>query len=269
MARRCVRDLARGRIDRDADRGRHVVVAHVTEHAAEDRLRRRVLEGVGAEGVAELAHERGGRDALARHVADRDLDDAVGPPQHVEPVAPDLQARAPGLVARRRVDGLDRRNVRQEAALQRDGDVVLLLVPQRPPHRALARCPGLGSRAREDPAEQREVEQRDPAEQRRLEEERAPRGREHRAARPIEDDRPLRDRGVREREHVPALAVQPVRVRDHALPGREALGRQEPGRAHEADDDRPLEAVDDRKAGEPEVERRLAAAVRRHLQRAA
>ena len=52
-----------------------------------------VVVGVGAEGVAHLAHEHRGLDAAAGDVPDRDEHDAVASADDVVPVAADLEAR--------------------------------------------------------------------------------------------------------------------------------------------------------------------------------
>ena len=105
--------------------------------------------GVGAERVAQLSHQRGGRHAAPGDVADRDVHDPVGALHDVVPVAADLEAGAAGLVARGGVDGVDLRDAGEQAALQRRRDRVLLLVAQPPLRRAAraARAPPI-ARAR-------------------------------------------------------------------------------------------------------------------------
>ena len=144
MARRGVGEEPRRRVDRDADRGGHLVVAHVADQAPHDLRRGGVVVGVGAERVAQLSHQRRCRDAPARDVADADVHDPVGPLHDVVPVAADLEARAARLVATRGIDAGDPRELGQQAALERHGDAVLLLVALAAVASALAQGAGLG-----------------------------------------------------------------------------------------------------------------------------
>ena len=77
------------------------------------------------------------RDPAPGHVADREVDDPVRPAQRVVPVAADLEPDAARAVAAGEVDALDRgQRLGQQAALQRDRDLVLLLVAPRAGERA-------------------------------------------------------------------------------------------------------------------------------------
>ena len=128
MARGRVGELLRVRIERQAERGRHLVLVDVAEHAPQHVGGRGVLVGVRAEGVAQLAHQHGRRHAVAGDVADRDVHDAVGAADRVVPVAADLEAGAAGVVAPDQLDALDLgQAVREQAALQSHGDLVLAL----------------------------------------------------------------------------------------------------------------------------------------------
>ena len=136
---------------------------------------------------------------------------------------------------------------------------MLPLVAPPPPQGDVGREPRLGTRAPDDPDEQREVEQRDATEQRGLELERVTRRREDLRARTVEDDRPLRDRRAREREHVTAVAVEAGRVGEHAVAGLAETRRLgDMLGLHEAREDRLVVAIEDRETGVAEVERRLA-----------
>ena len=125
-----------------------------------------MVVGVGAERVAQLSHQRRRRNAAARDVADADVHDPVGPLHDVVPVAADLEARAACLVAARGIDAGDPGELRQQAALERDGDAMLLLVALTARASALAQGAALGPGAGEDPGEQREADERRPGDQR-------------------------------------------------------------------------------------------------------
>ena len=134
MARGGVGELLGVRIEREAERGRHLVLVDVAQHAPQQLGGRGVLVGVRAEGVAQLAHEHGRRDAVAGDVAHRHVHDAVGAAHRVVPVAADLESGAAGVVAADQLDALDLR-----AAAARAGCAE---VAPRP--RARARTPTCG-----------------------------------------------------------------------------------------------------------------------------
>ena len=133
-----------------------------------------VLDRVGAQGRAQLTHERGGRQAPAHHVADDDRGPPAGQRDDVVPVPADaLLAAAGGQVAG---GGLETRDVGQllgqQAVLQQEG--ALALAPVQPgvvdrhggPVRELAGEQHLlvGGRAPADGVDQRErTDRRGPA----------------------------------------------------------------------------------------------------------
>ena len=128
MARGGVRELLRVGVEREAERRRHLVGVQVAEHAPQDLRRRVVLVGERAERVAQLPHQHGGVDAMARDVADGDVHEPVGATDGVEPVATDDEAGLGGVVAPEQLDSVDRgQAVREEAALQQQGEIVLAL----------------------------------------------------------------------------------------------------------------------------------------------
>ena len=88
----------------------------------ERRGRGMLLERVRAQGVAKLAHERGGMEATPGHVADHHADPAALELEHVVPVSAHVDARSSGHEARRQADaGNLREAFRHEAALQHVG----------------------------------------------------------------------------------------------------------------------------------------------------
>ena len=182
-----------------------------------------VVVGVGAERIAQLSDQRRCRDAPARDVADADVHDPIGPLHDVVPVAADLEARAARLVATRGIDAGDPRELGQQAALERHGDAVLLLITLAAVASALAQGPGLGAGACEDPGQQGETDQRRPRDQHELDDEAASRVPEDLGARAVEDDAPLGHVRARVRDHVARVAVQAWRVGQDAglaLPNR-------------------------------------------------
>ena len=91
--------------------------------------------------------ERSSLDALAAHVADRDRPTIVGDGEHVVEVAADQVCRTRRPVAGRNRDAVGRVEVlRQQAELQRLGDVALLVVETLVVGRELA-APCRGGRA--------------------------------------------------------------------------------------------------------------------------
>ena len=128
VSRGRVGELLRVGIERQAQRRRHLVLVDVPEHAPQHVGGRRVLVGVRAEGVPQLAHQHGGGHAVAGDVADGHVHDAVGAPDRVVPVAADQQAGAARVVAADQLDALDvGKVVGEQAALQPHGDLVLAL----------------------------------------------------------------------------------------------------------------------------------------------
>ena len=90
-----------------------------------------------AEGVPQLPHQHRGRDAAPGDVSDGEVEHPVRPPHGVVPVAADREPDTARVVAAGEVEPLDRREcVGQQAALQRDRDVVLSLVAARPVERS-------------------------------------------------------------------------------------------------------------------------------------
>ena len=129
MAGRAVGELARVRVEGEEDGRRHAGVGDVAQHPPRDLGRRGVLVGERAVRVPQLAHQHGGGDAAAGHVADGEMHDPVGAAQRVVPVTADLEPDAAGAVAAGQVDAFDRgQRLGQQAALERDRDVVLLRV---------------------------------------------------------------------------------------------------------------------------------------------
>ena len=91
------------------------------------------VERVDAQRVAELRHRRRRDHALADDVADDDADPVVAEVDHVVPVAADLELVPAREVAHGRVDPLDLgQPAREDALLQRHGDLVLPLVDHHP-----------------------------------------------------------------------------------------------------------------------------------------
>ena len=87
-----------------------------------------MIERVRPERVAELSHQRRRADAAARHVAHREVHEAVLPVHDVVPVAADLETRRAGVVPRRHLEAGDHRQpFGQQAPLQPDGSVVIPL----------------------------------------------------------------------------------------------------------------------------------------------
>ena len=125
---RGVGQLLRVGVDREADRGRHVLARDVTAHPPQQLCGGLVVVGVRAEGVAQLTHQDGGRKAAPGDVADGDVHDAVAAAHDVVPVSSDLHAGAARLIATDELHALDLGQIlRQQAALEADGDGVLVL----------------------------------------------------------------------------------------------------------------------------------------------
>ena len=80
-------------------RRRHLVLADVAQQTPQHLAGRRVVERVGPEGVAQLAHQRGRADPAARHVAHGQVHEPIVAMHDVVPVAADLEAGAAGVVA--------------------------------------------------------------------------------------------------------------------------------------------------------------------------
>ena len=127
MPRRRVADPARLGFDDRVDHGRHRALARGPQHAVEQLERNRggmVLQRVGAQGRAHLAHQRRRANAVAGHVPDGQPDAAAGQREHVVPVSADLVAG--GQVARGgRRAGEFGQAVGQQAALQGDRTAML------------------------------------------------------------------------------------------------------------------------------------------------
>jgi hypothetical protein len=88
-----------------------------------------MLEGIGAQRVAELAHQRGGLDCVSGDVADHQSEATVGQGDGVVPVPSDADLAAAGHVAGREGDaGRLRHLVDEDAALERLDEPVLVLV---------------------------------------------------------------------------------------------------------------------------------------------
>ena len=85
------------------------------------------FDGEGPSGVAELGHVLGGGDAVANHVADRQVGPVGRKGQHVIPVSAD-DLGGPGLPVRRTdvQAGHDRGGFRHDRALQDGGDGMLV-----------------------------------------------------------------------------------------------------------------------------------------------
>ena len=151
MASGRVRNLTGVRIDGEEDGCRHPVERDEAGQPASDLGRRGVVVGEGAEGVPQLAHQDGSRDAAPGDVSDGEVEDPVRPPHGVVPVAADREPDTARVVAPGEVEAFDRRErVGQQAALQRDRDVVLSLVAAAP-GRALSTHAPRGRRAATPP----------------------------------------------------------------------------------------------------------------------
>ena len=137
MARRRVGDLARVGIDGEEDGGRHAVERHEAREPAGDLAGRGVVVCQRAKGVPQLSHQHRGRDTAPGDVPHGQVEDPVRTPHGVVPVATDRKPDAACVVATREVEPLDRRQgFGQQAALERDRDVVLPLVAARPVERS-------------------------------------------------------------------------------------------------------------------------------------
>ena len=96
MACTGVAQLGRERVDAHERHGDHLVlVLDVPQHPLDDRRRRLAFVRIGTEGGPLRAHHRRGADPAAAHVADAELDEAVGAADGVVPVAADLDGRRP------------------------------------------------------------------------------------------------------------------------------------------------------------------------------
>ena len=145
MTGRGVAKLAGVRVEGQEDGGRHPGLRNVPRQAPGDLGRRRVLVGERPERVAQLPHQYRGRDSASGHVSDGEVEDPVGPANRVVPVAADLETHAAGVVAPGELEALDDRELLgQQAPLERDGDVVLPLVPPSPGQRS-GRVVGVGA----------------------------------------------------------------------------------------------------------------------------
>ena len=94
--------LRRAQVDRHDGAGREhpgVEVEHEPVGAGHHRGRLVTLGRVGAQGVAQLAHHRGGLHGVALHVADDEGDPLARQLQHVVPVTADAHAVGRGQVA--------------------------------------------------------------------------------------------------------------------------------------------------------------------------
>ena len=113
-------------VDDPVEQGRHRPardLAGEAVHPLEHQRRAQPLERVGAQRVLQPRHPRGGVEAVADDVADRDPGVAVAQRDHVVPVAADLGVGAAGDVAGRDPEaGQLRQALGQQAALQRLGD---------------------------------------------------------------------------------------------------------------------------------------------------
>ena len=127
MAGGGVGELLRVRVEREAERGRHLVLVDVTQHPAQQLCRRRVLVGVRAEGVAELTHEHGRGDPVARDIAHgHGTIPSIGGRRRTSPRR--LKAGGAGVVAADQLHALDLgKLLREQAALQSHCDLVLAL----------------------------------------------------------------------------------------------------------------------------------------------
>ena len=112
--------------------------------AGEHRVRAVALGSVGAQGDAQLAHQRGGPHVVSLDVADDQGEAAAGQRDHVVPVAADLEAAAGGDVAGGDVHAGDLRTERgQHDALQSVGQLPLGL-GRAGPGQGLGEHPGHG-----------------------------------------------------------------------------------------------------------------------------
>jgi hypothetical protein len=101
----------------------------VAVHALDQRDRPVALQRVGARDRAQLAHPRGGVDAVARDIPDDDAEAAAGQRDRVVPVAADPRPARAGRDVRGERDADDARQpVGQQRALQRRGDPAVALV---------------------------------------------------------------------------------------------------------------------------------------------
>ena len=129
MARGGVAQLAGVRVERQEDGGRHAAVGDVHGQAPCDLAGRRVLVRERAKRIAQLSHQHRRLDSPPCHVSDREVEDSVGSPNSVVPVAADLEPDATGVVPARELEAVDDgERIRQQAPLECDGDVVLVLV---------------------------------------------------------------------------------------------------------------------------------------------
>ena len=124
------------RLQPGEQRGQELARAALVEHraveGAEHRRGRFVRVGGRAHGVAGERGQRGGVDALAADVADRDAPRAVAERERVVEVAADLDALGAGLQPSGEVDpGHVGQRARQQRGLQRLRDRVLALVELR------------------------------------------------------------------------------------------------------------------------------------------
>ena len=132
MAGGGVCDLTRVGIDGEEDGSCHAVERNEAGQPAGDLAGRGVVVREGAKRVPQLPHQHGGRNAAPGDVSDGQVEHPVRPPHGVVPVAADRETDTARVVAAREVEPLDRRQrLGQQAALQRDRDVVLSLVASR------------------------------------------------------------------------------------------------------------------------------------------
>jgi hypothetical protein len=124
--------LSGRRIEHGVHAGAHLLAverAHEARRAPRHLCRRPVLECIGAQRDAQVAHHRRGADPAPDHVADRHPHPPAGQGDHLVPVPADLHAVAPCQVAPAGRHARDvGRLLGQEVVLERPSDPALALV---------------------------------------------------------------------------------------------------------------------------------------------
>ena len=124
--------LALPQVEREVDQGCHLGALERSRQPIQSShglLRLAAVEDISAQGVSQLAHDRRGAYAPPGHIADDEVEPPVGEVDRVIPIAADVRAHTGREVAGRQLKASEARQVaRQEAALQRDGGLVLSAV---------------------------------------------------------------------------------------------------------------------------------------------